>query len=403
MESIKELFKIGLGPSSSHTMGPNLAAKKMLEKYGFDKFYQVTLYGSLALTGKGHLTDQAIIQVLGEQNCKIIFDPSFMPFHPNAIRFEIYDGPKCLGDELIYSVGGGTLVFDGAQVQTQAKVYPHQNFAAIKEHIEDNGISLYEYVLQYEDDGIKPYLRKVIKAMFQAVEEGLKQSGTLPGKLHLQRVARSIHQHALNTRECNDRKRLLISAYSYAVTEQNAAGATIVTAPTCGASGVIPAILYYYYRNVNMAIEDLIPVLCVMGLVGNVIKKNATISGADGGCQAEIGSACAMGAAGVAWILELNNSLIEYAAEMGLEHNLGLTCDPVGGYVQIPCIERNGFAALRAVDSAMYAKQLGYLRKNRVSLDAVINVMKNTGKDLNAAYKETSLGGLAKELLVDEN
>lgn len=403
MESIKELFKIGLGPSSSHTMGPNLAAKAMLQKYGPDKFYQVTLYGSLALTGKGHLTDEAIIKVFQPERCKIIFDPSFMPFHPNAMRFEVFFKTRRIANELVYSVGGGTLVYEGKNQSPKEEIYPHENFAQIKEYIEDNGISLYEYVLQFEDDGLKEYLKKVIETMFAAVEQGLKTSGTLPGKLKLERVARSMHQHALNTRDGNDRKRLLISAYSYATTEQNASGNTIVTAPTCGASGVIPAILYYYHRNENMAVDDLVPVLCVMGIVGNVIKRNATISGADGGCQAEIGSACAMAAAGVAWILELNNSLIEYAAEMGLEHNLGLTCDPVGGYVQIPCIERNGFAALRAVDSAMYAKQLGYLRKNRVSLDAVINVMKNTGKDLNAAYKETSLGGLAKELLVDED
>ncbi len=403
MESIKELFKIGLGPSSSHTMGPNRAAKAIKEKYGSDKDYVVTLHGSLALTGKGHLTDQAILRVLGPEHCKIIFDPTFMDYHPNAMAFEVFDKGEMIAKEIVYSVGGGTLVFEGESAGLKKEVYHHQNFASVKEYIEDNGISLYEYVLLCEDDDLKDYLKKVIETMFEAVEQGLKATGTLPGKLKLERVARSIHQHALNTRECNDRKRLLISAYSYAVTEQNASGHTIVTAPTCGASGVIPAILYYYHRNENMAIEDLIPVLCVMGLVGNVIKKNATISGADGGCQAEIGSACAMGAAGVAWILELNNSLIEYAAEMGLEHNLGLTCDPVGGYVQIPCIERNGFAALRAIDSAMYAKQLGYLRKNRVSLDAVINVMKNTGKDLNAAYKETSLGGLAKELLVDED
>ena len=403
MESIKELFKIGLGPSSSHTMGPNLAARAMLSKYGPDRFYQVTLYGSLALTGKGHLSDQAIIQVLTPQRCKIIFDVTFMPYHPNAMRFEVFDKDHQVSDELIYSIGGGSLVFEGGTVAEKKEVYEHHNFASIKEYIEEKGISLYEYVLENEGEDIKEYLKIVIETMFQAVEQGLKETGTLPGKLHLERVARSFYQHALNTRDGNDRKRLLISAYSYAVTEQNASGNTIVTAPTCGASGVIPAILYYYYRNEHVPIEQLIPALCVMGLVGNVIKTNATISGADGGCQAEIGSACAMAAAGVAWMLELNNSLIEYAAEMGLEHNLGLTCDPVGGYVQIPCIERNGFAALRAVDSAMYAKQLGYLRKNRVSLDAVINVMKNTGKDLNSAYKETSLGGLAKELLVNEN
>ncbi len=403
MESIKELFKIGLGPSSSHTMGPNRAAKIMLEKYGPDKFYQVTLYGSLSLTGKGHLTDEAIIRVFKAENCKIIFDREFLEFHPNAMKFEIFDGDLLLGEELVYSIGGGTIVFEGQSQSQVRQVYPQSNFKEIKDYIESRGISISEYAHQFEGDDLDEYLTQVLETMFESVEQGLKVEGELPGKLRLKRVAKSIYQHALNTRNRSDRKRLLISAYSYAVTEQNASGNRIVTAPTCGASGVIPAILYYYYRNENVEMTDLIQALCVMGIVGNVIKHNATISGADGGCQAEIGSACAMAAAGVAWLLELNNGLIEYAAEMGLEHNLGLTCDPVGGYVQIPCIERNGFAALRAVDAAMYAKQLGYLRQNRVALDAVINVMKNTGKDLSSAYKETSLGGLAQELIIDED
>ena len=219
----------------------------------------------------------------------------------------------------------------------------------------------------------------------------------IPGRLQLKRVAKSMYQQAINTRRESDRERLLVSSYAYAVSEENACGNKIVTAPTCGASGILPAVLFYCYKQLEIPRKELIKALAVAGLFGNVIKHNATISGADGGCQAEVGSACAMAAAAYGWILELNNSLIEYAAEMGLEHNLGLTCDPVGGYVQIPCIERNGFGALRAIDAASYAKQLGYLRKNKVSFDSIVNVMKETGKDLNSAYKETSLGGLAKE------
>ena len=229
------------------------------------------------------------------------------------------------------------------------------------------------------------------------MKRGLEKEGTIPGKLQLPRVAKQMYTQAINLPAGSERETLILSSYAYAVAEENASGQTIVTAPTCGSSGVLPAILYYCYKQLNVEKPRLIKALAVAGVFGNVIKNNASISGADAGCQAEIGSACAMGAALYAWILGLNNSLIEYAAEMGLEHNLGLTCDPVGGYVQIPCIERNGYAALRAIDCAIYAKNLGYVRKNKVSFDAVVNVMKNTGHDLNKAYKETSLGGLALE------
>jgi L-serine dehydratase len=233
--------------------------------------------------------------------------------------------------------------------------------------------------------------------MFDSVQNGLKKEGFIQGKLKLKRVAKSMYQQAMNTRKEADRERLFIMSYSYAVSEENADGGMVVTAPTCGASGVVPAILYFCYKHRDISKKDLVKALAVGGLFGNIIKRNATISGADGGCQAEIGSACAMASAMMAWNYELNNSLIEYAAEMGLEHNLGLTCDPVGGYVQIPCIERNGFASLRAFAAAMLAKQLGYLRKNKVSFDTIVKVMHDTGRDLSSDYKETSLGGLAKE------
>jgi L-serine dehydratase len=256
---------------------------------------------------------------------------------------------------------------------------------------------LYDYVAQYEEDDIETYLYAVLETMLTCVESGLSAHGVIPGRLQLKRVAKSMYQHALNTHRESERERLLISSYAYAVSEENACGHCVVTAPTCGASGVLPAIIYYCYKQLHIPKKELLKALAVAGLFGNVIKYNATISGADGGCQAEIGSACSMAASAYAWLLELQNSLIDYAAEMGLEHNLGLTCDPIGGYVQIPCIERNGFGALRAMDAVIYAKQLGYLRSNKVSFDAVVRVMKETGKDLNSAYKETALGGLAKE------
>lgn len=266
------------------------------------------------------------------------------------------------------------------------------------DYCENEGLSLYDYVLRFEDENFKEYLFEVLEAMFTCVENGLHTQGILQGSLQLKRVAGSMYQQALNTHHEMAQERLFIASYAYAVSEENADGHMIVTAPTCGASGVLPAILYYAHHQMGLKKRDLVKALAIGGLYGNTVKYNATIAGADGGCQAEVGTACAMASASMAWINELNNSLVDYAAEMGLEHNLGLTCDPVGGYVQIPCIERNALAALRAYDAAMLAGQLGYVRKNKVPFDTVVRVMKETGKDLNVAYKETSLGGLAKEL-----
>lgn len=397
MESLKELFKVGVGPSSSHTLGPRRAAFKIQEMYPQATHYEVFLHGSLALTGKGHLTDYIIEEALGKENVTIHFKVDALEKHPNGMIFKVYQEDACLDTITVYSVGGGSIVFDGDKQAQPIDVYPHNTMHEIMEYIEQNGISLYDYVLEFEEEGFEKYLYRMLEVMFQSVEAGLSSEGIIPGRLQLKRVAKSMFQHAINTRRESERERLLISSYAYAVSEENACGHTMVTAPTCGASGVLPAVLYFSYKQLQLTKVELIKALAVAGIFGNVIKKNATVSGADGGCQAEIGSACSMAAAAYGWILELNNSLIEYAAEMGLEHNLGLTCDPVGGYVQIPCIERNGFGALRAIDAAMYAKQLGYLRKNKVSFDAVVRVMKETGKDLNSAYKETSLGGLAKE------
>ncbi len=396
MESLRELFKIGFGPSSSHTMGPQIAASQVKTRYPQASKYVVDLYGSLALTGKGHLTDYIIKKTLGDHT-EIHFKSETLPYHPNGMRFYIYREDQLIDTLTAYSIGGGSVEFENSKLSQAKQVYPHQTLKEIEKHIETEGISFYDYVMNYEDDNFKAYLFEVLDTMFACVQSGLSAEGTIPGKLQLKRVAKSMYQQALNTRRESERERLLVSSYAYAVSEENACGHKVVTAPTCGASGVLPAVLYYCYKQLNIPRKELIKALAVAGLFGNVVKTNATISGADGGCQAEVGTACSMAAAAYGWILELNNSLIEYAGEMGLEHNLGLTCDPVGGYVQIPCIERNGFGALRAIDAALYAKQLGYLRKNKVSYDAIVRVMKETGKDLNSAYKETSLGGLAKE------
>ena len=398
MESLRELLKIGKGPSSSHTMGPERAANIIKKRFGENAEYVVDLYGSLSMTGKGHLTDYIIHETLGE-NCQVNFCEETLPFHPNGMVFHIYQDGELKDDITAYSVGGGSIVWEGEDdfSLSRKNVYREKNLKEILETLDRNAYSFYDYVMEHENALFVDYLYEILDTMFDSVERGLKREGTIPGKLQLPRVAKQMYTQAINLPAGSERETLILSSYAYAVAEENASGQTIVTAPTCGSSGVLPAILYYCYKQLNVEKPRLIKALAVAGVFGNVIKNNASISGADAGCQAEIGSACAMGAALYAWILGLNNSLIEYAAEMGLEHNLGLTCDPVGGYVQIPCIERNGYAALRAIDCAIYAKNLGYVRKNKVSFDAVVNVMKNTGHDLNKAYKETSLGGLALE------
>ena len=398
MESLRELFKIGKGPSSSHTMGPERVANIIKKRFGENAEYVVDLYGSLSMTGKGHLTDYIIHETLGE-NCQVNFCEETLPFHPNGMVFHIYQDGELKDDITAYSVGGGSIVWESEDdfSMSRKNVYREKNLKEILETLDRNAYSFYDYVMEHENALFVDYLYEILDTMFDSVERGLKREGTIPGKLQLPRVAKQMYTQAINLPAGSERETLILSSYAYAVAEENASGQTIVTAPTCGSSGVLPAILYYCYKQLNVEKPRLIKALAVAGVFGNVIKNNASISGADAGCQAEIGSACAMGAALYAWILGLNNSLIEYAAEMGLEHNLGLTCDPVGGYVQIPCIERNGYAALRAIDCAIYAKNLGYVRKNKVSFDAVVNVMKNTGHDLNKAYKETSLGGLALE------
>ena len=398
MESLRELFKIGKGPSSSHTMGPERAATIIKKRFGENAEYVVDLYGSLSMTGKGHLTDYIIHETLGE-NCQVNFCEETLPFHPNGMVFHIYQDGELKDDITAYSVGGGSIIWEneddsGNQINN---TYQESNLKDILQTLDRNAYSFYDYVMEHENALFVDYLYEILDTMFDCVKRGLEKEETIPGKLQLPRVAKQMYTQAINLPAGSERETLILSSYAYAVAEENASGQTIVTAPTCGSSGVLPAILYYCYKQLNVEKPRLIKALAVAGVFGSVIKNNASISGADAGCQAEIGSACAMGAALYAWILGLNNSLIEYAAEMGLEHNLGLTCDPVGGYVQIPCIERNGYAALRAIDCAIYAKNLGYVRKNKVSFDAVVNVMKNTGHDLNKAYKETSLGGLALE------
>lgn len=402
MESIKQLYKIGPGPSSSHTMGPQKAALLFKQLYPNASRYDVTLYGSLALTGVGHLTDHIIKKALGEVKTNIIFNENTHPKHPNTMLFEAYNEyGDFLGKKYYYSIGGGSLKDDENFDSTTQNIYDHDKLTDIINYCNENNLSLVNYILKFEGDEIISYLRKVIDAMFECVERGISASGVLPGKLALKRVAKSLYLKACQTNNPVEKEKLYLMAFAYAVSEENASGGQIVTSPTCGASGVIPSILYYFYKFENVSKSRLINGLLIAGLIGNIVKSNATISGAKGGCQAEVGTACAMGAAMIAYFKNLNINQIEYAAEIGMEHHLGLTCDPVGGYVQIPCIERNGVAVLRSNDAALLAQAIGSIKPNRISFDMVVHTMMETGCSLPRELRETSLGGLAKELEID--
>lgn len=403
MHSLKELYKVGIGPSSSHTLGPQKIAKRIRKEYPEATCFEVALHGSLALTGKGHLTDKVMRDTFAPRPCTFTFNADRLPYHPNGMIVNVYQDDRLLNSIEAYSIGGGAILFKGEFERGLKEYYPHNSMEEILTFCEHNALSLYDYVKRYEEDDIEEYLMMILETMLACVDAGLKAEGVIQGRLKMKKVANDMYHQALNIHTPMRRSRLMIASYAYAVAEENADGHRIVTAPTCGASGVVPAVLYHAYHNLHMSKQDLVEALAIGGLFGNCVKYNATISGADGGCQAEIGTACAMASAMVAWIHELNNNLIAYAAEMGLEHNFGLTCDPVGGYVQIPCIERNAYATLRAMDAGLLAGELGYLRKNKISFDQAVRVLKATGKDLNDAYKETSLGGLAKEYHVEND
>ncbi|HIR15064.1 flavodoxin family protein BilS [Massilicoli timonensis] len=395
MKSLKELYRIGPGPSSSHTLGPMRACLKFKEAHQGAACFQAELFGSLALTGKGHHSDQIIIDTLAPIPCTVLFSQAEQLPHPNTMKLHAIDAEGKIYDTwTICSIGGGALHILEIQDEMEGKeIYPQKNFQEIKAECLRRKIYLRDYVDQYEQ--IDDYLSEIMDAMMKAVERGLGADGYLPGKLHLLRVGRNLYRKALT---CNDpiiKEKMLLCAYAYSVSEENAAGGYVVTAPTLGSSGILPAIVYYFYHDKGYSKQQIITGLKIAGIIGNLIKQNATISGAQGGCQAEIGAACAMGAAMIASLQGLNDAMIEYAAEIGIEHHLGLTCDPVGGYVMIPCIERNAVATLRAMDAAFLSGTLSELKGNRVSLDMVINTMNYTGRKLAIELKETSLGGLA--------
>lgn len=395
MESIRQLYKIGNGPSSSHTMGPLKAARIFLERNSKASSFEVTLYGSLAATGRGHLTDVAILGVLSPvAPTEIVWCPEIvLPFHTNGMKFRAFDSDRNETDSwTVYSVGGGDILEEGSSRQTGKQIYDMNKIKDIQQWCESTGRSYWEYVDMTEGSDIWDYLAEVWDVMKSAVERGLEAEGVLPGGLGVRRKAVSYYVHASGYNS-SLKSRGLVYAYALAVSEENASGGKIVTAPTCGSCGIVPAVLYHLHTSKNFSEKRILRALATAGLFGNVVKHNASVSGAEVGCQGEVGVACAMAAAAASQLFGGTPAQIEYSAEMGLEHHLGLTCDPVCGLVQIPCIERNAYAAARALDANLYAAISD--GRHSVDFDRIVEVMKQTGHDIPSLYKETAQGGLA--------
>ena len=393
MYSIKTLYKIGNGPSSSHTMGPRNAVLYVLEHYPNADLYEMYVYESLALTGVGHLLDYIVEKTFGDIPHKVIFDMETKCKHPNTMIFKIHKNGK-VEETTIYSVGGGLIDVEGVEDEGYVDYYPHKNFTEVKNYCIENNLSLVDYVKEFDAPDLMEHMEKVYQTMSKMVNEGLEKTGHLPGKLHVSRKAKKILSKVVPNERADMKEKRLISAYAFAASEENACGSTVVTAPTCGACGILPALLKYY-EGIGFTHQQLIEGLLVAGLIGLVVKHNASISGAECGCQAEVGTACSMGAAFIAHLYSQDVEIIERAAEIAMEHSLGLTCDPIDGYVQIPCIERNAIGALRAIDAAMLTHLIN-TTDSKISFDTVVKTMYETGKDLHNSYRETSTGGLAK-------
>ncbi len=394
LRSIKEIFITGHGPSSSHTMGPHFACQYILKKYKDIKSIKVTLYGSLALTGKGHLTDYIIDLSLKNIPHEIVFDKETATTHPNTLSFEITTS-KGIEKETVISIGGGSIVtVDNFQETKNKEIYPHLHMSEIQKYCIDNDISLYEYVKKYEDKDCFKYFENVLKVMDEAVKRGLAAEGYLPGSLKVKRKAKAMFAAMKDSTLGENDVAMNVAVHSFAVSEENASGGIIVTAPTCGSAGVIPGCIKYL-RMKHVSDENIIKGLMVAGLFGIICKMNASVSGAECGCQAEIGVACSMGAAMIAHCFGKSTIDIIQSAEIALEHSLGLTCDPVEGYVQIPCIERCALFAIKAINAVKLAVIIPD-DDIHVSYDDSVKTMYLTGIDMNAKYKETSLGGLAE-------
>ncbi len=392
MQSLKELYRIGKGPSSSHTIGPERACKLFLSENTDATEFQVKLYGSLAKTGEGHGTGSVIQSVF--KNVKLEYDMESECAHPNTMDLIALKNGVKRAQIRVYSVGGGAIKVEGRTDTEGANIYPHSKLADIRTYCEEKGLRLYDYVFENEDEDLKEYLAEVWEAMKGAVKRGVSKTGVLPGGLEVERRAKILFDGVVDDEGAEFRENRLVCAYAFAVSEENASGGTIVTAPTCGACGVLPAVLTYLQEKQGYTDGQILNALATAGLIGNLIKTNASISGAECGCQAEIGSACCMATAAIGELRGLTLGQIEYAAEVAMEHHLGLTCDPICGLVQIPCIERNAVAAMRAINAASLAYFLSDSRK--ISFDLVVQTMYETGKDLHRHYRETAEGGLAK-------
>ena len=396
MKSIRDVYKIGKGPSSSHTMGPERAARLFLERYPDADRYCVKLYESLSKTGRGHGTDRVLYEVLGKAHTEVQFcdyTTEKLP-HPNTLDFFAYRGEEELGKMRVASIGGGDILIDGEDPAIQDEIYPENSFAEIEQFCAWRYISLSEYVELNEGPEIWDFLEEIWRAMKRSVELGLHTDGVLPGGLNVQRKAKHLFEQESDHELPQVRELRLVCSYAFAVAEENADNGTIVTAPTCGSCGVLPSVLLYMQERHGYSDEKVLQALAVAGLFGALVKRNASISGAECGCQAEIGTACSMAAAALCTLKDMTIAQTEYAAEIAMEHQLGLTCDPICGLVQIPCIERNAVAAKRAMDAFNLSSFLCGTRN--ISFDMVVRTMKETGQHMNACYRETSEGGLAR-------
>ena len=397
MQGIRELYKMGRGPSSSHTLAPERACRLFTEVFGAFPYYRAELFGSLSLTGKGHHTDTVIKETLPGE-CEVVFSLDWDESFPNGFYLQAFDeNHQEVHRWTVFSVGGGTIEIKEYPLSIQDEIYDEKSFTEIKELLRRENITVLDYLYSHEP-GLKDYLLEMLAGMAACVENGLKNEGVLPGSLNMQRSAAKLYHESLDI-SVAERKELRLMAYAHAAGEENAAGHACITAPTLGACGVMSALMYYCLRDLSVEKERLADALAVGGLFGNLIKQNATISGAVGGCQAEVGAAVSMAAAAYAFLMNLNIDQVEYAAEIGMEHHLGLTCDPVMGYVMIPCIERNAVGVLRAIDAAVLAKYMSRVRGHLVSFDMVVETMNETGKQIPIELKESAEGGLAREFM----
>ena len=393
MKTIKSVYKIGNGPSSSHTVGPYSAAQVFKSRYPEADAFRVTLYGSLAFTGEGHGTQKAIKNAI--PGAMVIFDRETgdLP-HPNTMLFEAFKGSTLLGSKRIFSIGGGSIRIENEESDDEKEIYPQKYFSEILKICRDRSLNLAQFIGRMEGPSLYDYLQTVWDAMKDSIQRGLHAEGILPGGLGVAKKAKILYEKRCYNESADVTMNRVIAAYAYAVSEENADEHIVVTAPTCGSCGVLPSVMYYMHSERGFPEDEILDALAVAGMIGNVIRTNASISGAECGCQAEIGSACSMTAAALASLYGLNIDQIEYAAEIAMEHNLGLTCDPVNGLVQIPCIERNAVAAMRAISSVNLSRFLFSTRK--ISFDEVVATMYRTGRDMDEKYRETSHGGLAQ-------